>query len=93
MAATTLVAAGVLAAAATRGVSTARTAASWLVIRLTFYQTLDVDKLGLLQELPRRDVLLGSLFGQESDVQRLQMLANVKLILFTAPFFWFSKVQ
>ena len=76
------IAAGVLAAAATRGVSTARTAASWLVIRLTLYQTLDVDKLGLLQELPRRDVLLGSLLGQESDVQRLQMLANVKLILF-----------
>ena len=51
------------------------------VILLARQQTLDVDEFSLLEELTAGDVVLLSLIGQESDVQRLQVLVHVEVLL------------
>ena len=51
---------------------------------LALQPLLDVDKLSLLQELARADVLLLLLLGQESDVQCLQVLAHVEVLLISS---------
>ena len=44
-------------------------------------QRLGIHKLGLLQELTTRDIHLLLLLRHESDVERLQVLAHIKLVL------------
>jgi len=66
--------------AAIAGIIASRVA-SVLVFSLLVQERIDVDKLGLLQELTAGDVLLGSLLGQESDVESLQVLVHIEILL------------
>jgi hypothetical protein len=51
-------------------------------------QRVDVDELGLLEELSAGDVLLGGLLGQEADVQALDVLLDVERILARGDSLW-----
>ena len=67
----------VVAAAVAAGVAAG--AGAFLV--LLGQQGVNEHELGLLQELAAGDVLLRSLLGQETDVQRLQVLVHVEVLL------------
>ena len=48
---------------------------------LLHQERVDVDELGLLEELTAGDILIGRLLGQESDVERLQVLVHIEVLL------------
>ncbi len=76
-------AASLLRTTALIGVRTVVLAGLRLLV-LASQQALDVDELGLLDELTAGEVVLLCLVGQEADVQRLQV---------SAPPFWHSQVR
>ena len=57
-----------------------RTTAFGAFLLFLHQERVDVDELGFLEELTAGDVLLGRLLGQESDVERLQVLVHVAVL-------------
>ena len=72
---------GVVTAGLTAAASALRVRALGAFLLFLHQERVDVDKLGLFEELTAGDVLLGSLLGQESDVERLQVLVHVEVLL------------
>ena len=72
---------GVVTAGLTAAASALRVRALGAFLLFLHQERVDVDKLGLFEELTAGDVLLGSLLGQESDVERLQVLVHVEVFL------------
>ena len=77
----TSVATGVASSVGARTAVAASRVALALGLFLLFQKVVDVDEIGLLQELSAGDVQLLFLLGQETDVQSIQVAVHAELVL------------